>query len=93
MLNKYNQLLDMLRLNKNNYSISRFEEHSVGDVFHSSVITNNNNINTLMINIVLNTDNIEIQLLNEFDYEEFIEIKQYKNIKSAYNYIVKHLEE
>ena len=65
----------------------------MGDVFHSSVITNNNNINTLMINIVLNTDNIEIQLLNEFDYEEFIEIKQYKNIKSAYNYIVKHLEE
>jgi hypothetical protein len=46
-----------------------------------------------MINIVLNTDNVEIQLLNEFDYEEYIEVKQYKNMKSAYNYIIKHLED
>lgn len=93
MLNKYNQLLDMLRLNKNNYSINCFEEHSSIDVFYSAVITNNNNINTLIIDIVLNTDNIEIQLSNEFDYEEYIEIKQYKNVKSAYNYIIKHLED
>lgn len=93
MLNKYNQLLDMLRLNKNNYSISCFEEHSTGDVFYSAIIVNNNNINNLIIDIVLNTDNIEIQLSNEFDYEECIEIKQYKNIKSAYNYIIKHLED
>ena len=83
----------MLRLNKNNYSISLFEEHNVNDVSYTAIIKNNNNINTLIIEVVLDTDHIEIQLSNEFDYDEYIEIKQYKNVKSAYNYMVKHLED
>ena len=83
MLNKYNQLLDMLRLK--GYNVSEFECMSEQNAIISNNIDN-------YIDILLLENEIEIYLYN-IDIEEHQEIKTYKNIKSAYNYIIKHLED
>lgn len=85
MLNKYNKLLDML--NNRGYNVSEFEE--LGEEY-SAIIDNNTNI---LANIYLE-DTIEIYIYNKNkDGDECIESKNYKNIKYAYNFIKKYLEE
>ena len=83
MLNKYNDLINMLITR--GYNVSTFEEL---DNEYSAIIDNNTNI---FANIYLE-DTIEIYIHNEED-DECIESRNYVNSKYAYNFIKKYLEE
>ena len=83
MLNKYNELLNML--SNRGYNVSEFEE--LGEEY-SAIIDNNTNI---FANIYLE-DTIEIYIHNEED-DECIESRNYVNSKYAYNFIKKYLED
>ena len=84
MLNKYNDLINMLIAR--GYNVSEFEE--LGEEY-SAIIDNNTNI---FANIYLE-DTIEIYIFNKKYEDECIESKNYKNTKYAYNFIKKYLEE
>ena len=83
MLNKYNDLINMLIAR--GYNVSEFEE--LGEEY-SAIIDNNTNI---FANIYLE-DTIEIYIHNGED-DECIESRNYKNTKYAYNFIKKYLED
>ena len=84
MLNKYNDLINMLMVR--GYNVSEFEE--LGEEY-SAIIDNNTNI---FANIYLE-DTIEIYIFNKEYEDECIESKHYKNTKYAYNFIKKYLED
>lgn len=83
MLNKYNDLINMLIAR--GYNVSEFEE--LGEEY-SAIIDNNTNI---FANIYLE-DTIEIYIHNGED-DECIESRNYVNSKYAYNFIKKYLED
>ena len=83
MLNKYNDLINMLIAR--GYNVSEFEE--LGEEY-SAIIDNNTNI---FANIYLE-DTIEIYIHNGED-DKCIESRNYVNSKYAYNFIKKYLED
>ena len=84
MLNKYNDLINMLIAR--GYNVSEFEE--LGEEY-SAIIDNNTNI---YANIYLE-NTLEIYIHNEEKDDECIESRNYKNSKYAYNFIKKYLED
>ena len=88
MLNKYYELLNLL--NNNGYATSLFEEHFDDEIIESAVISSKN----YFIDISPIGSHIEIEVVfgNEGEYN-IIETKIYKNVKSAFNYIKKYLED
>ncbi|MDY3801428.1 MAG: hypothetical protein SOZ95_05295 [Bacilli bacterium] len=84
MLNKYNDLINMLIAR--GYNVSEFEE--LGEEY-SAIIDNNTNI---FANIYLE-DTIEIYIFNKEKDDECIESRNYVNSKYAYNFIKKYLED
>ena len=84
MLNKYNDLINMLIAR--GYNVSEFEE--LGEEY-SAIIDNNTNI---FANIYLE-DTLEIYIHNEEKDDECIESRNYVNSKYAYNFIKKYLED
>ena len=84
MLNKYNDLINMLIVR--GYNVSEFEE--LGEEY-SAIIDNNTNI---FANIYLE-DTIEIYIFNKEKDDECIESRNYVNSKYAYNFIKKYLED
>ena len=83
MLNKYNDLINMLIAR--GYNVSEFEE--LGEEY-SAIIDNNTNI---FANIYLE-NRLEIYIHNGED-DECIESRNYVNSKYAYNFIKKYLED
>ena len=83
MLNKYNDLINMLITR--GYNVSEFEE--LGEEY-SAIIDNNTNI---YANIYLE-NTLEIYIHNGED-DECIESRNYVNSKYAYNFIKKYLED
>lgn len=83
MLNKYNDLINMLIAR--GYNVSEFEE--LGEEY-SAIIDNNTNI---YANIYLE-NTLEIYIHNKED-DECIESRNYVNSKYAYNFIKKYLED
>ena len=88
MKNKYYELLNLL--NNNGYTISLFEEHFDDEIIESVVIGNKNYF--IDISPIENYIEIEVVSGNEEEYN-IIETKKYKNVKSAFNYIKKYMEE
>lgn len=88
MKNKYYELLNLL--NNNGYTISLFEEHFDDEIIESAVIGNKN----YFIDIFPIENYIEIEVVsgNKEEYD-IIETKKYKNVKSAFNYIKKYMED
>ena len=85
MLEKYNELLEML---ESKYNVSAFCEL---ETEYSAYVTNKNNY---MATIYLETDYIQIFIEEEQEGEWYtIESKNYKNIKYAYSFIKRFLEE
>ena len=83
MLNKYNDLINMLIAR--GYNVSTFEEL---DNEYSAIVYNNSNI---YANIYLE-NTLEIYIHNE-EKDECIESRNYVNSKYAYNFIKKYLED
>ena len=83
MLNKYNDLINMLIAR--GYNVSTFEEL---DNEYSAIVYNNSNI---YANIYLE-NTLEIYIHNE-EYDECIESRNYVNSKYAYNFIKKYMED
>lgn len=88
MENKYYELLNLLE--NNGYAISLFEEYVDDIVIESAIMKNKDYF--INISPIENYIEIAIDCENEGEYE-LIEIKKYKNVKSAFNYIKKHMEE
>ena len=88
MKNKYYELLNLL--NNNGYTISLFEEHFDDEIIESAVIGNKNYF--IDIFPIENYIKIEVVSGNEEEYD-IIETKKYKNVKSAFNYIKKYMED
>ena len=89
MLNKYNQLIEMIR-DLNKYNINSFCD--LGTEYTTYI---DKGIEK-SISISINENKLELTLTLYFDEDgiyEDVETKFYKNIKSAYNYIVKMLED
>ena len=88
MLNKFYKLLDLLV--NNGYTVSFFEEYMEGIIIENAIVGNEN----YYIDITTEDDFIEITvtIANKEEYET-IEIKKYKNVKSAFNYIKKYIED
>ena len=88
MLNKYYELLKLL--GNNGYTTSLFEKFVDGTILESAVIGNKD----YFIDISPMENHIEIIVgyENKGEYET-IETKKYKNVKSAFNYIKKYMEE
>ena len=84
MLNKYNDLINMLIAR--GYNVSTFEEL---DNEYSAIVYNNSNI---YANIYLE-NTLEIYIHNEEKNDECIESRNYVNSKYAYNFIKKYLED
>lgn len=80
MLNKYNELLEMLE--REEYIVSRFECNEQYEAYVSD--------NNYTIGIYLEDDAVEIYVHDE---EECLENKKYLNIKFAYNFIKRYLED
>ena len=89
MLNKYDQLIEMIR-DLNKYNINSFCD--LGTEYTTYI---DKGIEK-SISISINENKLELTFTLYFDeygiYED-IETKYYKNIKSAYNYIIKMLED
>ena len=84
MLNKYNELLEML---KEKYNVSEFCEL---ETEYSAYIDNNN----IIVSIYLENEGIEIYIQEKGEEENLaIESKTYKNVKHAYNFIKRYLED
>ena len=88
MINKYYELLKLLE--NNGYVTSLFEEY-INDIVVETAIVGNKDY---YIDIVPIDDYIEITVTyaNKEEYE-VSEVKKYKNVKSAFNYIRKYMEE
>ena len=89
MLNKYNQLIEMIR-DLNKYNINSFCD--LGTEYTTYI---DKGIEK-SISISINENKLELTFtlyFNEDGIYEDIETKYYKNIKSAYNYIIKMLED
>ena len=85
MLNKYNELLEML---SKKYNVSAFCEL---ETEYSAYITNNNKY---IASIYLETEYIQIFIEEEQEGDWYtIESRNYKNIKYAYNFIKRFLED
>ena len=88
MKNKYYELLNLL--NNNGYTTSLFEEHFDDEIIESAVIGNKNYF--IDISPIESYIEIEVVSRNEGEYD-IIETKKYKNVKSAFNYIKKYMED
>ena len=89
MLNKYEQLIEMIR-DLNKYNINSFCD------LGTEYITYIDKGIEKSISISINENKLELTFTLYFDEDgiyEDIETKYYKNIKSAYNYIIKMLED
>ena len=89
MLKKYNELVKMVK-DLNKYNINSFCD--LGTEYTTYI---DKGIEK-SISISINEDKLELTLTLYFDEDgiyEDVETKFYKNIKSAYNYIIKTLEE
>ena len=88
MLGKFYKLLDLLV--NNGYTVNFFEEYMEGIIIENAIVENEN----YYIDITTEDVFIEITvtIANKEEYET-IEIKKYKNIKSAFNYIKKYIED
>ena len=82
--------IELNLLENNGYATSLFEEY-VDDIIIESAIMKNKDY-FINISPIENYIEIAIDCENEGEYE-VIEIKKYKNVKSAFNYIKKHMEE
>ena len=83
MLEKYNELLEMLR---KKYNVSAFCEL---ETEYSAYVTNNNKYIT---SIYIEGDYLEI-FISEVDTDDTVESRNYKNVKYAYNFINRYLED
>ena len=83
MLNKYNELLEML---SKKYNVSSFCEL---ETEYSAYITNNNKY---IISVYVEDNYLEI-FISEVDSDDTVESRNYKNVKYAYNFIKRYLEE
>ncbi len=88
MLGKYYELLHLL--GNNGYATSLFEEFVDGTIIESTVICNKDYF--IDISPIENYIKIYIIYKNEEEYN-IIETKKYKNVKAAFNYIKKYMEE
>ena len=88
MENKYYELLNLLE--NNGYTPSLFEEYVDDIVIESAIMKNKDYF--INISPIENYIEIAIDYENEGEYE-IIEIKKYNNVKSAFNYIRKCMEE
>ena len=89
MLNKYEQLIKMVK-DLNKYNVNSFCD--LGTEYTTYI---DKGIEK-SISISINENKLELTFTLYFDEDgiyEDIETKYYKNIKSAYNYIIKMLEE
>ncbi|MDY3801419.1 MAG: hypothetical protein SOZ95_05250 [Bacilli bacterium] len=88
MLDKFYKLLDLLV--NNGYTVNFFEEYMEGIIIENAIVGNEN----YYIDITTEDVFIEITvtIANKEEYET-IEIKKYKNVKSAFNYIKKYIED
>ena len=82
MLNKYNELLEML---SKKYNVSAFCEL---ETEYSAYITSNKYI----VSIYPDDNYLEI-FIAEVDSDDAIESRNYKNLKYAYNFIKRYLDE
>ena len=82
MLNKYNELLEML---SKKYNVSVFCEL---ETEYSAYITSNKYI----VSIYPEDNYLEI-FISEVDSDDAIESRNYKNVKYAYNFIKRYLED
>ena len=82
MLNKYNELLEML---SKKYNVSAFCEL---ETEYSAYITSNKYI----VSIYPEDNYLEI-FISEVDSDDAIESRNYKNVKYAYNFIKRYLED
>ena len=83
MLDKYNELLEML---SKKYNVSAFCEL---ETEYSAYITNNNKY---IASIYIEDNYLEI-FISEVDSDDTIESRNYKNVKYAYNFIKRYLED
>ena len=84
MLEKYNELLEML---ESKYKIDRFCD--LGE--ESCYISNKNNY---MVSIYIEVDYIQIFIEEKQEDEWYtVESRNYKNVKYAYNFIKRFLED
>ena len=83
MLNKYNELLEML---SKKYNVSSFCEL---ETEYSAYITNNNKY---IVSVYVEDNYLEI-FISEIDSDDTVESRNYKNVKYAYNFIKRYLEE
>ena len=89
MLNKYNELIKMVK-DLNKYYINSFCD--LGKEYTTYI----DKCIEKIISISINENKLELTFTLYFDEDgiyEDIETKYYKNIKSAYNYIIKMLED
>ena len=82
MLEKYNELLEMLR---KKYNVSAFCEL---ETEYSAYIASNKYI----VSIYVENDYLEI-FITEAVTSDTVESRNYKNVKYAYNFIKRYLEE
>ena len=82
MLEKYNELLEML---EKKYNVSAFCEL---ETEYSAYITSNKYI----VSIYVEDDHLEI-FITETVTSDTVESRNYKNVKYAYNFIKRYLEE
>ena len=82
MLEKYNELLEML---KKKYNVSAFCEL---ETEYSAYISNNNQY---IVSVYVEDNYLEI-FISEVDSDDAIESRNYKNVKYAYNFIKRYLE-
>ena len=83
MLEKYNELLEML---SKKYNVSAFCEL---ETEYSAYITSNNKY---IVSIYPEDNYLEI-FIAEVDSDDTVESRNYKNVKYAYNFIKRYLEE
>ena len=83
MLEKYNELLEMLR---KKYNVSAFCEL---ETEYSAYISSNNQY---IVSIYAEDDHLEI-FITEVVTADTVESRNYKNVKYAYNFIKRYLEE
>ena len=83
MLNKYNELLEML---SKKYNVSAFCEL---ETEYSAYISNNNQY---IVSVYVEDNYLEI-FISEVDSDDAIESRNYKNVKYAYNFIKRYLED
>ena len=84
MLEKYKELLKML---SKKYNVSSF---TTLETEYNAIVEKIGNKN--YIDLYLENNGIEVTLYNN-ETEEPLEVKKYKSLKYAYNFIIKNLED